>query len=201
MRERIIDALGSATHRQFLVYLMGPYKAFDLAEMIPDDVDPEDLAISFDDWEEVSGEYTEADVLALLERTRNRLRDEAGLNAFLAIDVGISLDELDAATQTIEFARASNVVAFVAPRVGKNLGVGIETGSVLEALDAEDHERVVFVHEEGVRSAMIAALSRQWDAVVYSYADEEELTKRLREFAVDIMNREVAGDLPPRTDD
>ena len=201
MRERIIDALEPATHRQFLVYLMGPYKAFELAAMVPDDVDPDDLAVSFDDWDDAAAEYTEADVLALLERTRDRLRDEAGLNAFLAIDVGIDLDELDAATQTIAFARASNVIAFVAPQVGKNLGVGIETGSVLEALDAEDHQRVVFVHEEGVRSAMIAALSRRWDATVYPYADEEELAKRLREFAVDIMNRELTGDLALRTDE
>ena len=201
MRKRIIDALGPATHRRFLVYLMGPYKAFDLAAMVPDHVDPTDLSNPFDDWDDATSEYTEADVLALLERTRDSLRDEAGLNAFLAIDVGIDLDELDAATQTIEFARASNAIVFVAPRVGKNLGVGIEVGSVLEALDAEDRERVVFVHEEGVRSAMIAALSRRWDAAVYSYADDEELVKRLREFSLDTMNRELTGDLPPRTDD
>lgn len=57
---------------------------------------------------------------------------------------------MDAASQTIAFARASNVVALVAPQVGKNLGVGIgiETGSVLEALGDEHQERVVFVHEE-----------------------------------------------------
>lgn len=201
MRKRIIDALGPATHRRFLVYLIGPYKAFNLAAMVPDHVDPTDLSNPFDNWDDATSEYTEADVLALLERTRDSLRDEAGLNAFLAIDVGIDLDELDAATQTIEFARASNVVVFVAPHVGKNLGVGIEVGSVLEALDAEDRERVVFVHEEGVRSAMIASLSRRWDAAVYSYADDEELAKRLREFSLDTMNRELTGDLLPRMND
>lgn len=195
MRERLLDALSPTTHRRFLVYLMGPYKAFSLADMVPEGVDPDDLAVSFDDWDESAGDYSRADVLGLLERTRDRLRNEAGLNAFLAIDVGIDLDEMDAATQSVAFARASNVVALVAPRVGKNLGVGIETGSVLEALDSEDHERVVFVHEDGVRSAMIASLSRRWDAAVYSYDDEAELAKQLREFSVDIMEREVAGDL------
>lgn len=30
MRERVIDALGGLAHPRFLVYLMGPYKAFDL---------------------------------------------------------------------------------------------------------------------------------------------------------------------------
>lgn len=105
---------------------------------------------------------------------------------------------MDAATQTIEFARASNVIAFVAPQVGKNLGVGIETGAVLEALADEDHERVVFVHEDGVQSATIDSVARRWDATVYDYATEDELVKRLRQFAVDVMNRKLTGDLDLR---
>ena len=42
---------------------------------------------------------------------------------------------MDAASQSIAFARSSNAIVFVAPRVGDNLGHGIEVGSVLEALD------------------------------------------------------------------
>lgn len=42
------------------------------------------------------------------------------------------------------------MIAFIAPAVGKNLGVGIETGSVLEGLPEDDQERIVFVHEENV---------------------------------------------------
>jgi hypothetical protein len=68
---------------------------------------------------------------------------------------------MDAATQSLAFAEASDVVALIAPQVGENLGVGIETGSVLEALDRCDRERLVFVHEEGVKSATIGALSRR----------------------------------------
>jgi len=117
------------------------------------------------------------------------------VNAFLAVDVGIDLDELDAATQTIEFARASNVVVFAVPLVGKNLGVGIEVGSVLADLEDDDRERVVFVHEDGVRSAMIRGVARRWDAAVYSYADESELVDRIRMFVTDIMYREQRGDL------
>lgn len=132
----------------------------------------------------------------MLERARDRLRDDAGLGAFLAVDVGVPLDQVDAATQTVGFARASNVVALVVPHVGKNLGVGIETGVVLEALDDTERERVVFVHEEGVRSAMIAAVSRRWEATVYAYDDEDELVARLRMFATDVMHRELTGDLP-----
>jgi hypothetical protein len=42
------------------------------------------------------------------------------LTAFLATDPEISLDEMDAGTQTLELARASNVVLFVVPHRGKN---------------------------------------------------------------------------------
>jgi len=92
------------------------------------------------------------------------------VNAFLAIDIDIPLEEMDAGTQSIEFALASNAVIYVIPKIGDNLGVGIETGSVLEAIYRErtseaeritvasHHERVLFVHESGVRSAMIAAV-------------------------------------------
>jgi hypothetical protein len=198
MRERLLDSLSPVSHERFLVYLMGPYKAFTLTEALPDDVETSDLAGPFDDWRPEEGEYAEEDVLGLLERVRDRLREDAGLNAFLAIDIGIELDEMNAASQSIEFARASNVTAFLAPNVGKNLGLGVETGSVLEALAPEGHERVVFLHEKGVRSAMIASLSRRWEATVYPYADEDELVKHLREFSVDVMNREFTGDLARR---
>lgn len=197
MRERIVSTLDSPEYPRLLVYLMGPYKAFDPEDLLPEDVDTDEAAAPFFDWDDAAGDYTHADVQALLERTRDRLRDEVGVNAFLAIDVDVPLDEMDAATQTIRFARASNVVALIAPRVGKNLGVGIETGSVLEALDGTHRERVVFVHEQGVRSAMIDALSRRWEATVVTYADENELLHRLRVFIAQVWNAEYAGDIPP----
>lgn len=176
---------------------MGPYKSFGVDEVLPEDATVDDPGVPFDDWaDDPRSDYEEADVRALLERTRDRLRDDDGLNAFLAIDADVPLDEMDAASQSIAFARASNVVALVAPQVGKNLGVGIETGSVLEALGDERQERVVFVHERGVRSAMIDALSRRWDATILTYSDEAELFDRLRTFSVQIMNDEYTGELP-----
>ena len=201
MRKRVIEALEPAKYRRFLVYVMGPYKPFDLEAMVPDDVDASTLDVPWlAEWDDDAGEYGEDDVLALLKRVRDRLRAEAKVNAYLAIDVNIDLDEMDAASQSIAFARASNAIAFVAPQVGDNLGLGIEVGSVLEALGETDRERVVFIHEDGVRSAMIAGISRRWDATVYSYADEDDLVRQLRTFAVDIMNREETGSLPSRDD-
>lgn len=111
---------------------------------------------------------------------------------------------MDAATQSIEFALASNAVIYLVPAVGDNLGVGIETGSVLEAIfreqeasGATDHqERVLFIHESGVRSAMIAAVQDRWEARVYSYNGRDDLVRQVRLFVRDITRRELRGDLP-----
>ena len=70
-------------------------------------------------------------MLKLFEATRDCLRKRE-FNAHLAIDVGILLEEMDAATQSIEFPRASNTVVFVPPELGGNLGVGIEIGTTLK---------------------------------------------------------------------
>ena len=114
MRQRIIEALPRAAgDSEALVpvqreqYLMGPYRTFDVDALLPAEADVETDAPSFATWDETSGEYAEDEVLQLLQETRDCLRDR-GFTAFLAIDVGIDLDEMDAATQSIVFAQASN---------------------------------------------------------------------------------------------
>ena len=210
MRDRLIDTLGGLAHSRFLVYLMGPYKTFDVDALreaggdemlntIPENVDFGALVGS-----DVDLDQQEA-VLDLLLYTRDRLRTDPGVNAFLALDVDIPLEEMDAATQSIEFALASNAVVYIVPRIGDNLGVGIETGSVLEAIFREDderasamghQERVLFIHESGVRSAMIAAVQDRWEARVYSYEDRDDLVEQVRLFVRDLARREQTGDLP-----
>lgn len=210
MRDRLLDELGDLAHSQFLVYLMGPYTAFDVAGVlnadeagdatrIPECVDFGTLVDA-----DAALEQGEA-VLDLLLHVRDRLRTDPGVNAFLAIDVDIPLEEMDAATQSIEFAFASNAIVYVVPKIGDNLGVGIEAGSVLEAIyresdmkrgrDRDHHERVVFVHESGVRSAMIAAVRDRWDARVYSYDNRADLARQIRLFVRDLARRERRGDL------
>ncbi|WP_049985758.1 DUF7509 family protein [Halobellus rufus] len=213
MRERISESLGDLAHSEFLVYLMGPYKAFDVAETIrlaeendvatkiPESVDFGNLVGS-----NVDLDQDEA-VLDLLLDVRGRLRTNPEVNAFLAVDIDIPLEEMDAGTQSIEFALASNAIIYLVPRVGDNLGVGIETGSVLEAIYREGQttegettnnhaERVAFVHESGVRSAMIAAVQERWDARVYSYTDRDDLVRQIRLFVRDLARREQRGELP-----
>ena len=215
MRERVIDALGDLAHPRFLVYLMGPYKAFDLTaaleasdanraealDRIPESVDFGTLVGSDADLDQHEA------ALDLLLFVRDRLRANPGVNAFLAIDIDIPLDEMGAGSQSIEFALASNTIVYVVPKIGDNLGVGIEVGSVLEALFREraaddsstalesHQERVLFIHESGVRSAMIAAVQERWDARIYSHEGREDLVKQVRLFVRDLARREQLDDL------
>lgn len=216
MRDRIIDTLGGLAHSRFLVYLMGPYKAFDVEAALENadtsdalDLDniPETVDFSTLVGSDLDLEQHEA-VFDLLLFVRDRLRTDPGVNAFLAVDMDIPLEEMDAGTQSVEFALASNAVVYVVPKLGDNLGVGIEVGSVLEALYRErttsnehspvesHHERVLFIHESGVRSAMIAAVQDRWDARVYSYTDREDLVKQVRLFVRDLARCEQLGELP-----
>lgn len=178
MRDRLIDELDTVPRQRFLVYLMGPYEEY--------------------------GE-DESEALDRLFHLRDRLRVDPGVNAFLAIDATVPLEEMDAATQSVEFARASNVVAFVAPDGGQNLGVGIEAGSILERIydekPRESQERIVFAHEESVSSAMIESLSRRWDVTVFPYADIEELVEEMQEFVSNVVSRELTGEIGDSTEE
>lgn len=211
MRERLVRELGDLPHARFLVYLMGPYTAFDLEHVVDDDSSAGDLdpgtipeAVDFGKLVD-SGHDLEGDeaVVDLLLSVRDRLRTESGVNAFLATDIDIPLSEMDAGTQSVEFALASNAVVYVVPKVGDNLGVGIEAGSVLEAIFQADNERtsrhserVLFIHESGVRSAMIAAVQERWDARVYSYDGRDDLVEQVQLYVRDIARREQYGELP-----
>lgn len=219
MRQRIIDnlphevgdssALPEVRRERFLVYVMGPYRTFDVEALLPEGTDAhsEDLP-SFATWEASAGEYSEDEVLKLLEATRDCLRQRE-FNAFLAIDVGIPLDEMDAATQSIEFARASNTVVFVAPQVGDNLGVGIEIGSTLEDAVATERmtgpaaeaapptqaRRFMVATEPAVRSAMLGSIHTRWDASVRTFTDADDLCRLCAQFCTHIQNEELYGEL------
>lgn len=218
MRDRIIDNLPQAVgesaalppvrRKHFLVYVMGPYRTFDIDALLPEDADVETDAPSFATWNETSGEYAEDEVLRLLQETRDCLRDR-GFNAFLAIDVGIPLNEMDAATQSIAFARASNVTVFIAPQVGDNLGVGIEIGSVLEdllpsdsmqgpaaeATSPERTRRMMVATEPSVRSAMLGSVHARWDASVRTFTDAADCCRLCAQFCTHIQNEELYGSL------
>ena len=196
-RELIAERLGSVKYDRFLFYLMGPYKSFNLNYVLSEserreiDVDelPGPLRRLFRNRDAID------DAQALLRRVQGELRADPGVNAFLAIDVDVDTDEVDAVTQSIEYARCSNATAFVVPFLGHNFGVGEEAGSVLENLADTHGDRLVFVHEDDVTSAMIRSARVRWDLRIETYETEAELVDRLRRFAGGIMHRERRGDL------
>ena len=196
-RELIADRLGRVIYDRFLFYLMGPYKSFNLNYVLSEedrreiDVDdlPGPLRRLFRNKDDINAAQ------ALLRRVQGELRTDPGVNAFLALDVDIDTDDVDAVTQSIEYARCSNATAFVVPFLGHNFGVGEEAGSILENLAATHGERLIFVHEDDVTSAMIRSASVRWDLRVETYETEDELVAKLRRFAGGIMHRERRGEL------
>ena len=196
-RELIVRRLGDVKYDRFLFYLMGPFKSFKLNYVLNEEerreIDIEDLPgplrrlfRSKDDID---------DAQALLRRVQGQLRTDPGVNAFLAIDVDVALDDVDAVTQSIEYTRCSNATAFVVPFLGHNFGVGEETGSILETLAETHGDRLVFVHEDDVTSAMIRSAKARWDLRVETYETEAALVAKLRRFAGGIMHRERRGEL------
>jgi hypothetical protein len=132
-RELIADRLGGVTYDRFLFYLMGPYKSFNLNYILSEEerreieIDelPGPLRQLFRNRDDINAAQ------ALLCRVQGKLRTDPGVNAFLALDVDFDTDDVDAVTQSIEYARCSNATAFVVPFLGHNFGVGEEAGSLI----------------------------------------------------------------------
>lgn len=196
-RDLIVDRLGHVKYDRFLFYLMGPYKSFNLEYVLSEedrrDIDIDDLPGPLRRLFQSKDDIDAAQ--ALLRRVQGALRGRPGINAFLAVDVDVDTDDVDAATQSIEYTRCSNATAFVVPFLGHNFGVGEEAGSILEALSETHGDRLIFVHEADVTSAMIRSARVRWDLRVETYETEADLVSRLRLFAGGIMQRERREDL------
>jgi len=196
-RDLIVERIGQVTYDRFLFYLMGPYKSFNLNYVLSEEerreIDVEDLPGPFRRLFQNKGDIDSAQ--ALLRRIQGELRVRPGVNAFLALDIDVDTDDIDAATQSIEYTRCSNATAFVLPFLGHNFGVGEEAGSILEALSETHGDRLVFIHEDNVTSAMIRSAQVRWDLRVETYETETELVDKLRFFAGGIMQRERRGKL------
>ena len=196
-RDLIAERLGHVTYDRFLFYVMGPYKSFNLnyvlSENQREEIDVADLPGPLRRLFQSKDEIDAAQ--ALLRRVQGALRVNPGVNAFLAVDVDVDIDEVDAATQSIEYTRCSNATAFILPFLGHNFGVGEEAGSILEALSETHGDRLIFMHEDDVTSAMIRSAQVRWDLRVATYETESELVSKLRLFTGDIMHRERRGDL------
>lgn len=199
-REGIVRRLGQVPYDRFLVYLMGPYRSYNLNDVLSEE---ERDQFQIDDLPgPIRRLFQHRDQIdraqALLRRVQGSLRTNPGVNAFLAVDVGIETADIDAVSQSIDYSRVSNATAFVVPFLGRNFGVGEEAGSILETLASSHHDRIVFVHEREVTSEMIRSARVRWDLRIETYGTESELIDTLRRFVVTVMNRERFGDLEYR---
>ncbi|SEO90544.1 hypothetical protein SAMN04487948_10768 [Halogranum amylolyticum] len=196
-RDLVVERLGDVKYDRFLFYLMGPYKSFNLNYVLSEEerqeFDLDDLPGPLRRLFRNKNEIDEAQ--ALLRRVQGELRVTPGVNAFLALDVDVDTSDVDAATQSIEYTRCSNATAFVLPFLGHNFGVGEEAGSILEALSETHGDRLLFVHENDVTSAMIRSARVRWDLRVETYDTEAQLVEKLRFFAGSIMQQERRGEL------
>jgi len=193
MEERLIEALETSPYLseteipkpRLLVYLMGPYKSYPPYESLSADQGVATTRTTLDEavknLQATETDFDADEALWLLIELRRRLRRERGVNAFLATDPEIPLYEMDAATQSIEFTKASVATVFIAPAMGDNLGVGIEIGSVCEHLSSQElREEVLFLGEQNVESSMIDAISERWHVTVDEFDDFDGLYQAVK---------------------
>ena len=195
MRQRLIDELEdspyfdtSVSKPQFLMYLMGPYKSYppypsppdhDVANAATERPTLNEINDRIEDDDSFSPDVDDA--LALLLYLRDDLREDVGINAFIATDPQIDTDEIDAGTQSLAFTRAANATIFVTPAMGDNLGVGIETGAICESIPPSKLlNQVLFTEERDVDSEMISAVSDRWHVTTDDFDDYEELVQAVK---------------------
>lgn len=84
MWEVLLDRLPTPSYPTFLVYVMRPYTKFELDYVLSEETDPEDVEADL-------GAFTDADreFITGLEEFCSFLRDDPGVNAFIATDPDI----------------------------------------------------------------------------------------------------------------
>lgn len=231
MREYLLEELEDVEGNldSFLVYVMGPYTTQDLSYYLkPDenganeyeakDTESNDEVIELDDSLLDFGAFEHSeDMHEVLKEIVNVLREDVGVNAFLATEANIPLPDessskktLDPITQSIRFSQIANCVVFVLPFAGLRDGVTTEIGSVLEnnlqptpedgASDdpiggTRPEERYRIFREKDVSSKTLGATIYRYDVPIKRFEDRDELVQQLRHFIKETIIRERRGDL------
>lgn len=213
MREVLLDRLPAPSYSKFLVYVMGPYTKFELEYVLSETVDSGDVEADLGAFSDADREFIKE-----LEELCSFLRDDPGVNAFIATDPDIPLPEdedaeeptMNAIAQSKAFAEASNGVAFVLPIAGLREGVSAEIGAVLEAMDLEnddpgpplkDPRRFRIFVETGITSTTIHAAEDEYSVPIVEYGSRNQLKKELHEFVTDVATLENKEILPPVQDE
>lgn len=216
MRRRIIECSPDSStprHDEFLVYVMGPYTPFDLSYAYPE------TDFGFDTPyvdSELFDPKSHEDMEATLRDVCSALRDDPGVRAFIATDVGVPTERdasetdwevrgLSPLDQSIEYARISDAVVFVLDEAGRNAGVASEIGAILGEFNLRlrnpNHPRKprcrfrIYVSET-FSSASIEEIPSGFGVDVYRYENESDLLGNLRQFITAVEYASQYDSLP-----
>lgn len=204
IRERILDstpAPNSEQHCDFLVYVMGAYTPFDLSYVDPN----ADLDARYVDSELFDPENHE-DMEEALQNVCSALREDPGVRAFVATDVGIpTVRDLETSKrdengrtpldQSIEYALISDAVVFVLDEAGLNAGVASEIGTILGEFDLrlqnpelpkKPRRRVRIYCSKAFSSASIEEIPHGFGVDIYRYDSRVDLLENLRQFVTTV---------------
>jgi len=165
---------------------MGPYTTQNIDYFLKDN-------ISIDDSQQDLGAFDPScDMHTVLGSVVGTLRDNYGVNAFIATDANVPLPKdapqgVDALTQSIEYAKASDATAFVLPYGGVRDGVDIEIGSVLEnRIEPDNLDDEVFRYhifrEKRVSSQTLRSLEQRYDVTISKFDSRLELGMQFGNF-------------------
>lgn len=213
MREVLRDRLPSSSYPRFLVYLMGPFTTFDIDYLLSEETDPGDVETDLGAFSDADREF-----ITELEALCSFLRNDPGVNAFIATDPEIPLPAdddaaeptMNAIAQSKAFAEASNAVAFILPLAGLREGVSAEIGAVLEAMDLEtddpgpplkDPRRFRIFAETEITSTTLHAAEDEYSVPIDEYGSRAELRKDFHAFVTDVATLEGKRILPSVQDE
>ncbi len=201
--------------REFFVYVMGPYTAFD-AKYAYDNADKLRTRFAddplFDPDEHVTDDGR-GDYEAVLQAFCSQLRERLGVRAFLATDIDIpTLDESDGSTpgmavprQSVAFAAVSDAVVFVFTEGGLTTGAGGELGMILGEFNLapddpeqvrKPRERFRVFQSEGFESGTIEEIPPAYEIESVPFANREGLVEATQQFLVNLKRDHPDRQLP-----
>ncbi|MFB6177542.1 MAG: hypothetical protein ABEI99_10430 [Halobaculum sp.] len=201
--------------REFFVFVMGPYTAFDANYSYPDaeELDSrfiDDPLFDPDEHRRDDGRATYESALADLCAT---LREEYGVRAFLATDIDIPTNDeaaegepsMSVLDQSIAFAAVSDAVVFVFTQGGLTTGTGSEVGSILSEFHLrtgnpepirKPRERFRIFTAEEFSSASIDEIPSTFEVDSLDFGNKSDLVQKIEDFLANIERTDPDRNLP-----